>query len=255
MTYIIAGLVVGKQSQYTPLNINTLMAKFEKEENCNCCNLKFNIFRFLNENELEELNKDRFEVHFHKGETIFKQGGPLTHIACVTNGMAKVYIEGENGKNIILKIVRSGEMFGGPGFQVDNRHHFSVSALTDAKACFIDVQAFENAVRNNSHFALEFVKHMNTATIYLYNKLQNLTQKQMHGRIADVLLYLANRVYINGKFETTLSRQDLADMSAMTKESSIRILKELKDDKIISFEGNNFHILNPTQLEAISKRG
>jgi CRP/FNR family transcriptional regulator len=209
----------------------------------------------LKEDELDLLNKDRFEVHFHKGETIFKQGGPLTHIACLTSGMAKVYIEGENGKNIILKIVRPGELVGGPGFQVDNRHHFTVCAISDAKACFIDIQAFESAVRINSKFALEFVKHINQATIYLYNKLQNLTQKHMHGRIADVLLYLANRVYINAKFKTTLSRQDLADMSGMTKESSIRILKELKDDKVIDFEGNNFHILNPSQLEAISKTG
>jgi CRP/FNR family transcriptional regulator len=231
------------------------MASFTKEGHCSCCNLKLNIFRYLNEEELNELNKNRFEVQFHKGETIFKQGGPLTHIACITNGMAKVYIEGENGKNIILKVLRAGEMAGGPGFQVDNRHHFSVSALTDAKACFIDAPAFETSIRNNSHFALEFIKHLNTATIFLYNKLQNLTQKQMHGRIADVLLYLSNRVYINANFETTLSRQDLADMSAMTKESSIRILKELKDDKIIDFDGNLFHILNPSQLEAISKTG
>lgn len=231
------------------------MAKFSKEEHCSCCNLKFNIFRFLKEDELELVNKDRFEVNFHKGETMFKQGGPLTHIACLTSGMAKVYIEGENGKNIILKILKPGEMVGGPGFQVDNRHHFSVSAINDAKACFIDIQAFESAVRNNSRFSLELLKHVNESTIRLYNKLQNLTQKQMHGRIADVLLYLANNIYINAKFETTLSRQDLADMSGMTKESSIRILKDLKDDKLINFDGNNFHLLNPSQLAIISKTG
>lgn len=231
------------------------MAKFTTEMQCVCCNLKINIFRFLTEDELNDMNKGRFEVHFNKGETIFKQGGPLTHIACITNGMSKVYIEGVNGKNLLLKIARSGEIVGGPGFQVDNRHHFSVSALEDSKACFIEVQAFENAFNSNKRFALEFIKHLNLATISLYNKLQNLTQKQMHGRIADTLIYLANQIHLNAKFETTLSRQDLADMSGMTKESSIRILKDLKDDKIIQFEGNNFHILNPAQLEAISKTG
>ncbi len=177
------------------------MAKFTKEEHCSCCNLMANIFRFLKEDELELMNKDRFEVQFHKGETMFKQGGPLTHIACLTKGMAKVYIEGENGKNIILKVVKPGEIIGGPGFQVDNRHHFSVSAISDAKACFIDIQAFETSVRNNSRFSLELIKHLNTATVYLYNKLQNLTQKHMHGRIADVLLYLANNIYINANLK------------------------------------------------------
>lgn len=231
------------------------MAVFSKNEHCATCNLKLNLFRFLNEDEINLINKDRFEVQFRKDETIFKQGGPLTHIACLTSGMAKVYIEGESGKNIIIKILKGGEMVGGPGFQVDNRHHFSVCAITDAKACYIGIDAFESAVKSNSQFALELVKHVNIATINLYNHLQYLTQKHMHGRVADVLLYLSNEVYNNINFETTLNRQDLADMSAMTKESTIRIMKELKDDKVINFEGNNFQILNLTQLEMISKKG
>ncbi len=45
-----------------------------------------NIFCHLSDDQLEYINKDRFEVHFRKGEVIFKQGGPLTHIACLTTG-------------------------------------------------------------------------------------------------------------------------------------------------------------------------
>jgi CRP/FNR family transcriptional regulator len=231
------------------------MAVFTKNEHCATCNLKFNIFRFLSVDELNLINKNRFEVQFRKDETIFKQGGPLTHIACLTSGKAKVYIEGENGKNIIIKILQCGELVGGPGFQVDYRHHFSVTAITDAKACYIDIEDFARAVKSNSHFSLALVKHVNEATISLYNHLQFLTQKHMHGRVADMLLYLTKQVYKNESFETTLNRQDLADMSAMTKESAIRILKELKDDKVIEFEGNKFQILNISQLENISKKG
>lgn len=229
------------------------MAKFEIETHCNCCNLKLNIFRFLTHTELEEVNKTRFEVRFNKGETIFKQGGPLTHIACLTEGMAKVYLEGGNNKNIILKILGPAELVGGPGFQVDNRHHFSATAIGDCKACFIDVQSFENALKSNMPFTLEFIKHLNNATIHLYNKLTSLTGKNMHGRIADALIYLSAIIYKNDVFTTTLSRQDLADMAALTKESSIRILKEFKDEKIIQFDGNNFTILDKDKLISISK--
>ena len=62
----------------------------------------------------------------------------------------------------------------------------------------------------------------------------------MHGRIADALLYLSKDVYHNNTFQTLLSRQDIADLSAMTKESAIRILKEFKDEGIIEFTTNNF---------------
>ncbi len=231
------------------------MANFTKETHCSCCNLKLNIFRFLTDDELSQINKNRFEVHFNKGETIFKQGGPFTHVACITQGMAKVYLEGNKGKNVILKIMRPTEMVGGPGFPVDYRHHFSMTAITEARACFIDIHDFELMMKSNQQFAMEFLKHLNKATINIYEKLQNLTQKHMHGRIAETLLYLSNAVYHKPDFETTLTRQDIADLSAMTKESAIRILKEFKDDGIIDFTSNEFHIIKPDQLEVISKTG
>ncbi|HPE55807.1 MAG TPA: Crp/Fnr family transcriptional regulator [Bacteroidales bacterium] len=231
------------------------MAEFKKETHCSCCNLKLNIFRFLTDSELAQINKNRFEVHFNKGETIFKQGGPFTHVACITQGMAKVYLEGHKGKNVILKILRPTELVGGPGFPVDYRHHFSVQAITEARACFIDIHDFEEMMNTNRQFSMEFVRHLNKATIHIYDKIQNLTQKQMHGRIAETLLYLCNNVYKNGNFDTTLTRQDIADLSAMTKESAIRILKEFKDDGIIDYNSHTFNLLKPDQLEVISKTG
>ncbi len=231
------------------------MAKFTKDTHCKCCSLKLNLFKFLTDEELEVVNESRYEVSFNKGETIFKQGGPLTHIACITEGMAKVYLEGTKHKNIILKVARPTELIGGPGFQVDNRHHFSVSAISQTRACFIDAQAFEQMLKTSTPFALEFIKYLNTTTIQLYNKIQTLTQKQMHGRMADTLLYLSKVIYTNEAFETTLSRQDLADMSAMTKESAIRIMKDLKDEGIIDCDANSFKILNEKQLTNISATG
>ena len=213
-----------------------------------------NLFRFLDDEELEIINKTRHEVRFHKGETIFKQGGPFTHIACLTSGMAKIYIENANKKNLILKILKPTELVGGPGFNVDFRHHFSVSALTDSSACFIDVNTFKQMVEKNSIFAMEFIKHLNQASIKYYDRMMSLTHKQMHGRIADSLLYLA-QVYNNNDFETALSRQDIADLSAMTKESAIRICKEFKVDGILDYTANKFKILNEDALRKISRTG
>lgn len=231
------------------------MATFSKKSHCECCNLKLNIFRFLSEEELEVINKSRYEVRFNQGEMIFKQESPFTHLACLTNGLAKIYIEGRNQKNIILKILRPTEMVGGPGFPVDYRHHFSVSALTEASACFIDVNAFEEMLRRNPQFSMEFIKHLNTSTIRFFEKIQSLTQKHMHGRIADSLLYLSNDIYHGDEFITELHRQEFADMSAMTKESAIRILKEFKNDGIIDYNGNSFKIKRKEQLETISVTG
>lgn len=231
------------------------MATFTKTVNCSNCNKKLSIFRYLNEDEISFLNEHRHEVRFNEGETIFKQGGALTHIACLTTGIAKIYIEGLHKKNLLLKLLRPTELVAGPGLFNDLRHYYTVSAITESTACFIEVKAFEEVTRRNTVFAAELFKWTNQRIIRNFDKLISLTQKHMPGRIADALIYLSEDVYENKKFTVNISRQDIADLSAMTKESSIRIIKEFKTAGYIKCEGNNFEIIDADALRKVSING
>ena len=77
----------------------------------------------------------------------------------------------------------------------------------------------------------------------------------MHGRIADVIFYLTDKIYCQNPFNMSISRQDLADLSGMSKESAIRILKEFKEEGILTVQGNTIEILNTKQLRQISETG
>lgn len=231
------------------------MPEISKNLKCKGCCYKQNIFKLLGNEELSVIEERRYEVKFKPGETIFKQGTALTHIACVTSGYAKIYIEGISNKNLIIKILRPNEMVGGPGMYTDFKFHYTVTALTEVRSCFIDVNDFKKAIELNSSFAFEILKHTNTQAIRNFEKFINLTQKHMHGRIADALFYLSEVIHQSDEFETPISRQDLADMTAMTKESAIRILKMFKDEHIIDVNGNSFKILDRDSLRNISKKG
>jgi CRP/FNR family transcriptional regulator len=89
----------------------------------------------------------------------------------------------------------------------------------------------------------------------MLNNLVGITQKYMPGRVADLLLYLKNEIFFSNPFDSHLSRQELADMSGMTMESFIRILKEFKTSSIISVDGGNIHIIDEESLAKISKKG
>ena len=204
------------------------MARFLETRNCVDCKCKNAIFNPLSEKELSLINNSRYEVKFKAGEIMFKQGTSSTHFLCLTHGLAKIYIEGY-GKNLILSLVKPVEYIFGPGVYVDNRHHYSASAVEDSTACLVEVKVFKQLVRENPDFADEFIRRISTMTIFNFDQFLSLTQKQMNGRIADALFYLSEKIYASNPFEMTISRQDLADLSAMSKESAIRILKELKD--------------------------
>jgi CRP/FNR family transcriptional regulator len=234
------------------------MAKFTKTDNCkNCvdCNQKMPMFQLLTDNELLELNGSRFEVKFKAGETIFKQGTSATHLLIITSGLAKFYVEGVQDKQLIIQIVKPWEVIGQASLYFDNRHHYSIAALVDCTACFIEIGAFKKMIRQNSDFAEELIKKCTQKGINSFEKMVSLSQKQMHGRIADGLIYLAEKVYESNSFNLHLSRQDIADLTGMSKDSAIRILKEFHHEGIIELDGRKLSVLNKEQLERISETG
>ena len=231
------------------------MAQFINTTYCTNCNKQASMFKLLTAEEMTCLDQHRHEVRFNAGEMIFKEGGALTHIGCITSGLVKVYTEGINKRNFVYYLLKPTSLIGGPGFMDDNRLHYSASALTDVTACFIEVEAFVEVISSNHKFTTEMFKMINRKAGIYMDKLVSLTQKQMPGRIADTLLYLSEEIYEALEFTVDVSRQDIADLSAMSKESAIRIIKEFKDADYITCEANDIVIKDPAALKKVSLSG
>lgn len=213
------------------------------------------IFGILSSEELHSLMDNKRQIHFRPGETILKQNTPLTHLVCIKSGLAKVVSEGPKGKNVILQIIKSNSVFTGGGAIVDDFRHFTLAAITDIDCCFIDTQRLYTLLTKNSTFAIELLKQSNNQHLKMMNSLINLTNKYMPGRVADTLLYLKNNIFETNPYDFMLSKQELADMSGMTKESFIRSLKEFEDSGLIHHTRNTVEILKESELIEISKNG
>lgn len=225
-----------------------------------CCSRCFDdgeesIFNCLTTEELEMLVKEKRHVHFNAGETILKQNTSASHVVCIKRGLAKIIAEGEGDKKLILRLVATHSILTGGGIFIEEIRHFTVQAVTEVECCFIDSEKIYELVSKNSQFAFELLKLNNKQNIQMLNNLVGITQKYMPGRVADLLLYLKNEIFLCNPFDTRLSRQELADMTGMTMESFIRILKELKTSGIISVDGSQIHILDEDALSLISRKG
>ena len=205
--------------------------------------------------ELELIENNRFEVLFRAGENIRKQGTHLSHVIFLNSGLAKLYLEGFNGRNIILRIIKPRNFIGGPGMFVDNMHHYTVKALIDSCACFIDVEVLKKIIHDNEEFGNQFLKEISINTLSTYKRLINLTQKQMAGRLADTLIYLSDEIFNSRRFELVLSNNDLAELSGMTKDNVVRTLRNFNLDGLINNSGNEIEILDFDSLQRISQVG
>lgn len=234
------------------------MTTFHRSSNCHSCdvcNKKSPFFNKLSDEEIRIINENRFEISFREGENIIKQGTASTHMVMLTSGLAKLYIEGIDNRNLILELVKPWNLVGGPGIYIDNRYHYSVTALENCTACFIETSNLKKIVRQNPDFAEIMLSHCSFNGSKNFERLVSIVQKQMHGRIADVLLYLLREVYGTSSFELSISRQDIGDLSGLSKDSAIRILKELENEGVIKIDGRKIDILKEEMLQMISFKG
>lgn len=224
-------------------------------DNCAKCTANWKNFALLKKEELELVNDNRYEASFRNGEIMVKQGSPATHALFMANGLAKTYIEGLKGKNFMMGIALPGKLILSPGAYVTSRHTFSVAALTPVQACFVSVDVLKRLIRENGLFAESILKDINEKSLQTHTRMVSQAQKRMSGRMAEILLYLADYVFRSDEYEMVLSRQELGEMSGMAKECAVRILKEFEESNIIYSDSSSLKILDREKLVMISEKG
>lgn len=228
-----------------------------KNRCCKDCfeNDKFNIFQELSGIELDTLVEDKKQILYNPKETIIKQNTSSTSVVCIKDGFAKMWVESTNGKNIIVKLVGKGDFITGGGLFNGSQQHFNVSAITPVTLCMIDSSVITQLLTDNDKFALSLLRFHTQQSNEFLDKWVKHTQKYMPGRVADTLLYLKNKTFDGNSSSLPLTRQELAEMSNMTKESFVRILQNFKESNIIKTKGNKFEIIKTEELISISKNG
>ncbi|RKX18422.1 MAG: hypothetical protein DRP35_09305 [Candidatus Zixiibacteriota bacterium] len=222
--------------------------------NCLNCPNKSKCFSHLSADELLRFNEFRTEISYKKGETIIKQGTFATHVLFIKSGMAKIYIEGHQ-KNLIVKLVKSGELIGLTSLFDIKFHNFTVVSLKDpTTVCLIEKKQFQTMVFENANFAIEVIKDLDFNITKIIRKLYCLSNKQLQHRMAEILLELSTDVYNSDNFELTLSRKDLSEMTSMAMENVVRILKDFKNSGLIELNGKQIKILEKQKLIEISSQ-
>lgn len=231
------------------------MAEPNLINSCENCTAKWSNFSNLSGDEMKLLNSNRYEAMFKPGEMMVKQGSPASNVLFMSSGLAKSYVEGLNGKNFLLSIEKPGRLIMGPGTYVSSRHNYSVSSITTVHACFISSDIFRQLVSSNNAFASGVIEYISEQTLHAQTRMVNLSQKRMSGRLAEILLYLADDVFGSNEYEMILSRQELGEMTSMAKECVVRLLKEFEESGVIESDVSRVNILDREALEQISNKG
>ena len=80
------------------------MAKTFKQYDCNQCKKRIELFKVLREEDLNRIEEKRYEVLYHAGETIFKQGTSFTHTICILEGLVYYLLGGQYGWHLLKRL-------------------------------------------------------------------------------------------------------------------------------------------------------
>jgi CRP-like cAMP-binding protein len=221
---------------------------------CRYCAQKSLAEKALNTDEVCLLENNCAQARFSVGDNIVKQDSFSTNVVYVKSGLVKIHIKSPE-KERIMRIVKAPSYLCLPSTFGDKINHFSATAIEETEICFIDVTTFKQFIHSNGDFAFQIILDLSKSQLQNLHICLNNAQKQNNGRIADAVLFFANEIYGSHIFRLPVSRQDLADLTGVSRESASRILTDFHQEKILEIKGRQISILNEHLLKQISEKG
>ncbi len=203
---------------------------------CNVCAIKSKAASKLSDEQIEKLSKNCALVTFRKGDSLIRQGTFSTNVAYLRSGLAKVHITGPYHEQIV-RIVKAPSYLGLPTTFGDKINQYSVTVIEASEVCFIDINAFRYLLKANPDFSFEVMIELCRNELEVFNRCANRTQKQIRGKIADVLLEFSNKIFNSDLFTLPLTQEDLGNLVDSSRESISRVLTEFDNDGIIKING------------------
>ena len=231
------------------------MREIIKDNRCKDCPVKSSTVFNLNEEEMDVLCNNSTEISFQKGERIIKQGTFTQNIIFVKSGIFKLHLTGPIHKDEILKIDKGPLFVGVPDVFANKIHSYSVTALNDTVACFIEYSGYKYLIQNNGKFALELIKTLSQGIVHHYQYCVNKMQKQLTATFAEALLHFSDYIFENDEFQIPLTRVEFGEYIGTTRETVTKIIRDFTVDRIIEVDGKNIRILNKKILQKISNAG
>ena len=205
--------------------------------------------------ELSLLSEGKREVIYKKGETALKQNSFASHIVYLKEGLIKIIVEGENERNIILKFVLSGQFISFAALGYDNIFSFTAIAVKTSRICIIKKKNFDEIMNIAPKIRNHIIKLCSNDYKFILKRLSVIGTKNVHGRFAETLLYLAQKEFQDVDIYMYITRKNLAEFGGMSSESTIKLLKEFKNDKLIETKGKRIIIKDIEMLERLCRIG
>lgn len=185
--------------------------------------------------ELQALSTHAVRRSFPKRTVIISEGDPADALYIVMAGRVKVFAADAEGREIVLLTQGPGEYFGEMMLDEGPRSA-SVMTLEPSTFLVIPKASLRAFLVENPAFAVRLIEKLIHRVRSLTASVKSLALMDVYGRVAGLLLELADERDGSWVINERLTQQDIASRVGASREMVSRILKDLADGGYIAVQ-------------------
>ena len=209
-------------------------------------------FNELEEKELAEIASLLVTRHYKRGQIIFMEGDPGEALYILSKGLIKLSKLSEEGREQVLHFVRPGSIFAEVVIFDGGPYPATSEVVEDAEVGILYNQDMERLVLNKPELALKMLRLMSRRLRAAQRTIRDLALKDAYSRMAGLLLRLLRDQGVEGEggtvIRTEMTRQEMASIIGVTRETVARILSRWQKEGIIQVQRNTLTIHSQEKL-------
>lgn len=191
-----------------------------------------------------------------KGETLFREGDDAATFFVVARGRIKVFKESIDGRELIIKTMREGDLVGEAASLAGVPYPASAQAMEDAAAVEIPRREFVDLITGEPELALNIIAALSARLHQLSDILEKLTLKDVPARLASYLLEHAAAGPDGAEHvELDVTKTSLAAELGTVPETLSRALRRFADAGLILQEGKRIILADEASLRLVAGSG
>jgi len=194
---------------------------------------------------------------FKKSEYIYMPDEHADKVYFISEGRIKVGTYSDTGKEITKSILTLGEVFGELSLIGETKRKDFAVAMEETSVCIMSVNEMKSMMRDHSTLSLFMMNIMGSRVLEMEQRLESLVFKDSRTRIVEFLESLAKkkgqRVGYEMLVRKFLTHQEIANLTATSRQTVTTVLNELRTKNILTFNRQRLLIRDMELLRAEAK--
>ena len=191
---------------------------------------------------LETIAKGASVRVFPKNAIIVNEGDETDSLYVILAGRARVYVSNAQGREVQLNTIGPGEYFGEITLDGGSRSA-SVMAVDECRCAIVKRNELLAIVEKEPQFALHMVRKLASRVRDLTENVRSLALMDVYGRVARLLLELAEQREGRLVIDEPLTHKDIASRVGASREMISRIFSDLPAGGYVGKENGKLVIM------------